>query len=255
MLYSGLVSISFRKLSVEEIIAACVKNRLDAIEWGGDVHVPHGDTVKAEAVAKLMRENGLVTSSYGSYYRAGLPEQPDFAGVVAVARTLGAPTIRVWAGNKASKDASAADWQAVAEDLRRCCGIAAAGGVTVSTEYHCNTLTDTNEAAQKLLALVDHPAMRTGWQPPNGQNFDYRMAGLKAVLDRMTTIHVFHWIEISTRRPLGEGRADWQRYFDVAAKAPGDHYCLLEFAMNDSVEQMGEDAAVLREMLAAANRK
>ena len=40
---TGLCSVSFRKLTVEEIIAAVKDAGLDGIECGGDVHVPHGD--------------------------------------------------------------------------------------------------------------------------------------------------------------------------------------------------------------------
>jgi len=62
---TGLCSVSFRKLTVVEIIAAVKAAGLDGIEWGGDVHVPHGDVEKAKQVAKLMEEAGLETLSYG----------------------------------------------------------------------------------------------------------------------------------------------------------------------------------------------
>ena len=43
---SGLVSITFRELNPLEIIRLVSKAGLDGIEWGGDVHVPHGDIKK-----------------------------------------------------------------------------------------------------------------------------------------------------------------------------------------------------------------
>ncbi len=250
MIRSGLVSISFRKQTVETLVAECVKNKIQSIEWGGDVHVPHGDLEKAAYVAKLMAGNNLVTSSYGSYYRAGVPEQSDFAKVAATAKALGAPTIRVWAGNKASAEATAADREAVTADLARCCGIAAALGLTVSTEYHANTLTDTNESAELLLAAV--PALLTGWQPPNGKPFAYRMAGLAKLLDRVTTVHVFSWTDSNERLPLAAAEADWLKYLKTA-NTLGDHYALLEFFVDDSLEQFAVDAATLNRMLGEVN--
>ena len=35
----GILSITFRKISPQQIIDLCVENRLQTIEWGGDVHV------------------------------------------------------------------------------------------------------------------------------------------------------------------------------------------------------------------------
>ena len=42
MIYPGLVSVTFRKLSPEEIVQLVVSSGLKGIEWGGDIHLPHG---------------------------------------------------------------------------------------------------------------------------------------------------------------------------------------------------------------------
>jgi 3-dehydroshikimate dehydratase len=52
MLIPGLVSVTFRKLSPQEIIALTAEAQLQVIEWGGDIHVPHGDIQQAENVAR-----------------------------------------------------------------------------------------------------------------------------------------------------------------------------------------------------------
>ena len=44
MIKIGLVSISFRDLFPKQIVDMVAEVGLDAIEWGGDVHVPHGDS-------------------------------------------------------------------------------------------------------------------------------------------------------------------------------------------------------------------
>ena len=55
----GLVSISFRSLSPEEIIRIAKAAGLSAIEWGGDVHVPFGEIETARRVGEITRAAGL----------------------------------------------------------------------------------------------------------------------------------------------------------------------------------------------------
>ena len=63
---TGLVSISFRRYGVDDILSACREAGLSLIEWGSDVHVPAGDFALAEAVAKKTQEAGMRCVSYGS---------------------------------------------------------------------------------------------------------------------------------------------------------------------------------------------
>jgi len=101
----GLVSITFREFTPEKIISLCQANNLHAIEWGGDIHVPHGDLDVARQVGDQTREAGLSVSAYGSYYRLASSEGPGFSQVLASAVSLGSPVIRVWAGGRSSADA------------------------------------------------------------------------------------------------------------------------------------------------------
>ena len=48
---TGLTSVSFRKLSVDEVIALAKKAGVDGIEWGSDVHVPPNDIEYVKEVA------------------------------------------------------------------------------------------------------------------------------------------------------------------------------------------------------------
>ena len=42
MIGSSLCSVTFRALTPEEVLELAARAELDAIEWGGDVHVPCG---------------------------------------------------------------------------------------------------------------------------------------------------------------------------------------------------------------------
>ena len=49
---TGLVSVTFRELASREIVALVANAGLDGIEWGGDVHVPHGELSTARQVLR-----------------------------------------------------------------------------------------------------------------------------------------------------------------------------------------------------------
>ncbi len=255
MIRPGLVSISFRALEPAAIIDLCVRGGLAAVEWGGDVHVPHGDVAVARRVGEATRAAGLAVAAYGSYYRAGETEDnPDFAAVLASAQALGAPLIRVWAGKRGSAQADGEYRARVVADLRRIAGLAGPAGVAVACEFHGGTLTDTNESALALYHEVDHPNLLAYWQPPVGLSPESCCQGLAALLPRLSNLHVFHWVvgEDGKRRrePLELGAACWERYLGLAGQARGDRYALLEFVRDDSPEQLLADAAALRGWLA-----
>ena len=53
---TGLVSISFRKYSIDEILSACRDANLSVIEWGSDVHVPAGNAQIAGKIRQSCRQ-------------------------------------------------------------------------------------------------------------------------------------------------------------------------------------------------------
>jgi sugar phosphate isomerase/epimerase len=257
-IHSGLVSISFRKRSVEQIIEAVAQAGLDGIEWGGDVHVPHGDLARAREVGALTRAAGLRVASYGSYYRAGVSEQQGlpFEKVLDSARALQAPTIRVWAGAQASATCSPDDRRRIVEDSLRLGELAAQQGIRVAFEYHRNTLTDARESARALLQATQAAGLTTYWQPTITWSHDEHLASLRDMLPWLANLHVFQWEAGGQRQPLADGAPCWRDFFKVLAELPPadptpDRWALLEFVRDDCLDQFMRDAATLRQLLAA----
>ena len=91
---TSLISVTFRKKSVEEIVDIACKGGLSAIEWGGDKHVVPGDTQAIQLAKTLCAERGLSISAYGSYYRCN--DDEDFTPVLETALALGTKIIRVY---------------------------------------------------------------------------------------------------------------------------------------------------------------
>jgi 3-dehydroshikimate dehydratase len=243
----GLTSVTFRKLGAREIIALAAREGLGGIEWGGDVHIPPGDLVQAKTVRRITEEAGLRVLSYGSYYR--LCEQvagQDFAQVFAAACALGAPNIRIWAGAFSPRQADSAYCTRAAEELRRIAGLAAKQGITISLEYHRNTLTETPESALNLLNAAEAPNVRTYWQPNPERTVKENCAELCAVLPWVSNVHVFQWTLGNVRRPLEEGAGEWGQYLRILGESGGEHAYLLEFVQNDDPACFCRDACTLK---------
>jgi 3-dehydroshikimate dehydratase len=258
MILGGLVSVTFRALSPGEIVDLVVQAGLEGIEWGGDVHVPHGDVACAREVYQRTVDAGLTVCSYGSYYRAGTGEPPDFEAVIESALALNAPLVRVWAGRRGSADADAGYWKAVVEDSQRILGLAQEAGLGVAYEFHENTLTDTNASALRLLREVaggepnTEPAagLSTYWQPSLDMDEPTRREGLRAVLPWLSYVHVPHR-RGRVRMPLADGADLWPQRLEIVRESGRDHYALIEFVQDDAPEIFLQDAATLLEWLSA----
>lgn len=250
MLKTGLVSVTFRKLPPEEIVKLVSKAGLDGIEWGGDIHVPHGDVQKAREVARMTQDEGLSIAAYGSYYRVGCEKELNlpFEKVLETAIELKAPTIRVWAGNRGSGSSDQSWWNAVIEESRRIASMALKEGITISYEYHDNTLTDTAESAYRLLSEVNHENIRSYWQPPVGLNVEERLEGLNKITPWLSNVHVFYW-KLRERMPLEEGISLWQEYMKIIKTVQGTHYCMIEFVKDDEPGQFLKDAEALKRLI------
>ncbi|WP_205629067.1 sugar phosphate isomerase/epimerase family protein [Jiangella muralis] len=250
---TGLVSITFRQLGVDDVLGVIGRAGLTAVEWGGDVHVPVGDVAAAERTAAASADHGVRVVAYGSYYRAGDHDPADFDDVLRSAVALGAPRIRVWAGTLGSAAATAEQRGRVAADLRRVTELAARDGVEIAVEHHPNTLTDTLESALALYAAVGHPGLRPYWQPRLGQHPDDALREATALLPDLVTVHVFTWTADGARLPLADGAALWTPVLGtLASRDDAERYALLEFVPGDDPEALVRDAVTLREWLVSS---
>lgn len=276
MIKAGICSVTLGKYSAEEVISISVRAGLHGIEWWGNGHVPHGDLECARRIGRLTADAGLQVSSYGSYYKVGVSERAglSFKSVLDTATALGAPTIRVWAGDRDTDKADAAFIQNVVEDTFRIAELAEEQRVSVTFEFHGGSLTDRNDTAVQFAARVLHPNVFFSWQSPHGYTLEHCQEGLRSLLTRLSTIHVYHWTigspERNTvnetirmlkwpddffRHPLAEGAGRWKAYIAAVRSTGRDHFALLEFVAGDSPEQVIEDAKSLMSILSQAESR
>lgn len=252
MIKPGLVSITFRQLTVEQVVERVKASGLMGIEWGGDVHVPHGDIEKAGYVADITRLADLEVAAYGSYYRVGVSEDEglSFASVLETATALETAILRVWAGRKNSQDADDAYLKQVVDESRRIAELAAAENIKIVYEFHDGTLANTYESCKRLLDTVDHPNVFTYWQPLHGAGAEKNCEGMELIMPWIAGVHVFHWWPTHERRHLLEaGKRDWIQYFEKLEAISEVIYGLLEFAKDDAVENFKADAMTLKSLV------
>lgn len=252
MLIPGLASVTLRAFTPEKIIQLAADGGLKCIEWGGDIHVPVGEINRAGKIGCLTREAGLAVAAYGSYYRLGAADEAGkkFEDVLRTAAALGAPTIRVWAGVKGSEHHSEEERQRVVDDAVRVADLASHSGLTVSLEYHADTLTDTRASVLRLMKELNSSPIDFLWQPSNGESVEACAARLRDVLPRLRNIHAFHWWPTAhDRHPLVDGEAQWRSYLDIVRSRDRPVDVLLEFVARDSPKQLAEDASTLRRWL------
>jgi sugar phosphate isomerase/epimerase len=248
----GLCTVTFRKLPAERIVELAKEARLAAIEWAGDAHVPPGAESIARDVARLCREAGLATS-YGSYIAPPTDDLSAFLRALESAVALGAGNIRIWPGTRErdSRDYSTDERRAAADAIRDMGTEAARHGVTVSLEYHPQSLTDTTRSARRLIEAVAHDNVYLYWQPRPGLALDEALAEIAEIGRHVSHVHVFAWDRDRNRFPLASATDYWRTV--LAALPPsrwiGRRFAMLEFVANDDPTAFLEDAATLKEIL------
>lgn len=251
MLRPGLVSISFRALSPRDLISACAKSQLEAIEWGADVHAPPDNLENARQVGQMTRDAGLEVAAYGSYWRC---DETPFEPILEAALAMCAPLIRVWAGKVDARESTRAGWTQTSQRLAAATALAREANVQVATEFHGGTLTSSGASARRLMQSSEQTQLSTLWQPLRcGPDFEAQIeenvAELHCVAPCLSNVHVYEWADDAEgkrqRLPLSQS-AGWPRYVEELRQIGGSRWLLLEFVPNDDPAILAREAAALR---------
>ena len=238
---SGIVSISFRSHSPDEILSAAAAVGLSHIEWGSDVHAPRDEHTRLQQLAAAA----LPCCSYGTYFRLGISPLEELADHIRAAKMLGTDKLRVWAGRRTASQYSPEERRAFWDQCTAAAAIAEAHGVTLCLECHRRSYTETKEGALELMEHVASPHFRMYWQPNPDISIGENLAYIRLLRDYITHVHVFHWVG-DQRLPLREGIPIWRRYLDALG---GSHHLLLEFMPDDRLESLKEEAEALHALI------
>ncbi|PDT84466.1 TIM barrel protein [Sinorhizobium sp. BJ1] len=249
---AGLCTVTFRSLPPDRIVELAREARIAAAEWAGDAHVPPGKTSIARIVGRLSKRAGL-TTSYGSYVAPPTDDLSEFVRAVESATALGASNIRIWPGTRRrdSKDYNAAERRAAADAIRDMGAEAARHEVTVSLEYHPQSLTDTTDSACRLIEAIAHDNVYLYWQPRPGLAVEEALAEVARVGQHVSHVHVFAWDRERNRFPLASAADYWRTILSALPRSRwiGRRFAMLEFVANDDPAAFLEDAATLEQIL------
>jgi 3-dehydroshikimate dehydratase len=159
----AVCTISFRHhlISIEEVARWARAHRFQGIElWGA-----HARNLADESAygAEWLRELGLAVVMLSDYLPLEAPADELWAKLdqlSALARRWGATKLRTFAGRLGSAETTSAARARVVERLRGACQRLADRGQLLLVETHPNTLADTTASTLRLLAEVNHPALR-----------------------------------------------------------------------------------------------
>ena len=241
----GLVSVSFRPHTSEEILEAVKDTCLSFIEWGSDVHAPCHDTARLYEIAQLQRKYGISCSSYGTYFRLGETPIGELESYIAAAKILGTDILRVWCGNKRGDEYSDAERQGFIEECKAAAKIAAENGVKLCMECHRGSYTQRLADALALMREVDSPAFRMYWQPFQWQTEEENLVYAEAIAEYTEHIHVFQW-KCDKRFSLHDGIEEWRGYL---GKFDTPRTLLLEFMPDDKITTLESEVKALRTII------
>ncbi len=242
---TGIFSVTFRPKSREEIVGLTKEAGLDAILWGGDVHVPHGELVLARETLALCQSHDIGTDVYGSYYKIS---PHGISAVLDTADALGTKTVRIWAGTKGSADVSEDERRALTEQLIKDADTALSRGFTLAFEYHGGTLTDNAESALRLIREVDRKNVRLHWQPNQYRDFEFNKTACRLVAPYVDAVHVFAWVG-NDKFPLSTQQYEWQTYFSILAEHGSCSLAALEFLPAECREDLLRDTETLKKII------
>jgi sugar phosphate isomerase/epimerase len=248
----GLCSVTLRGRSIDDVVRLAAECRLEAIEWGGDGHVPPTDVAASTRARAASTAAGLDVASYGSYaFAAGIPDDEETAALLDTALALGAPSVRVWAGF--GTEAGTAAYTALVAGLQTFTRAAAVRELAVALEFHGGTPTATVAGTLALLDVVAAPNLTTYWQPPYWRGATTPGADAAEVIalgSHLSHLHVYEWAGPEQRLPLEAGEERWRAVLAAAGSIERqDRIAFLEFVGGDDPDALRRDARTLRAWL------
>ncbi|MBO5212031.1 MAG: sugar phosphate isomerase/epimerase [Clostridia bacterium] len=245
----GLVSVTFRKLNVKEIIKLAKENSIEYIEWGSSPHVEMGNVRLARKVKRLMHANNIKCASYGSYYgvtyKKGQHRPLPFKKACKTAVALGAKTIRIWAGWPLTGGVTQNERDKAVLHTREIADVAKKYGLTVSFECHFDTITEDYKQSIQFIKDIDRDNVKIYWQANPFKSFEYNVEAIKALLPYTTHVHVCNWKELE-KFPLADAFSDWCEYAKLLKN--DDRVFMLEFMPDAEPASLPTETQTLRDI-------
>ena len=240
----GLVSVSFRDRTPEEILQAMRQAGLTVIEWGSDIHAPCTDTTRLAEIATLQKEHGITCCSYGTYFKFGKTPLDELGHYITAAKMLGTDILRLWCGRKSGAEMNEQEKNTLLAECRAAAQIAEQHNVTLCMECHQKTFTERVADAVWLIEEVNSPHFKMYWQPFQWQTVEENVQNAQKIAPFAAHVHVFNW-KGEDKLPLAAATEEWRAYL---AAFPTPRTLLLEFMPNGTLDELSAEAAALKQI-------
>ncbi len=167
----GCCTLPFNGKSLDEALDTIKEAEIKGVEiWGGPKHTPKPASEEdIMSIAGKVKSRNLEIFCYGSYLNGF--EEEEFNGYklnitdeLKTAELLGAKKIRLWAGNKPSRDFLKVEFDRVVRNFQEYADIARDMDITIVIERHGSTLTDDFNAPEIFLSAVNKKNCLLNWQ-------------------------------------------------------------------------------------------
>lgn len=252
MLNIGLTSVTFRNLTAYDVIKCCKKYGINRIEWGSDVHVPVGDTLNATQIKQECEKNGILISSYGTYYKCGAysDAKEEFAKYVEIAKILDAKTMRIWVGIKNFEDADEEYIEKIVNELKIICDMAKEENIDIGSELHGGSLCNNKENSLEIVKRVNRENFGMYFQYDWNYTLEENCDTLKSFIPFLKNVHVFN-VNTDGRHSLGENNGEniWKEFVKILKENETCTNLLFEFLPKQTEECLKRECEILKKIV------
>lgn len=241
------------EMSLLDLAEMCAELGLDAIEPTSYYFLKTDD----EFVFALKRKIfllGLTVSGMPIRDNFALPDGPEFDAQLEHVRTwvdiaakLGAPNIRIFAGNPPKNLTREQAFQQVVKGIRESCRYAATRGIFLGIENH-GYMTENADAVLKLVETVDHPWLGVNLDTGNFSDTPYEQM---ARLARHSIVVQVKALVAAPDKPDKREPVDYPRVIRILRDARYRGYVALEYEGPNPREVVPGEIRKLQEALGA----
>lgn len=187
----------FKDWSLDKIIEWAQPLGFNGLElWMGHIDKFQEENGPIDKLKKQIETKGFevpIISGY-TFFSNGFSGEHDMEQeykrmqrLLDVARQIGSPMVRTFAGHASSRDASPEQWGQMVSNFKKVVELADKYEINIGVEVHYNTFADTAESIKRLMQEVDHPRFKIVFDGAN-LNFE-RIPQMEALAE------LYEWVE------------------------------------------------------------
>ena len=236
----GLCTMAFSELPLEEVLDLAAEHRFDGVEiWGKEPHIPDEyDQGYVRLISSMAKERGLEIISFGSYVDPLMEDyKKHWDTAFRITEDLETKIMRVWSRGGASKDTTPEDKAAIISRLKEMSTEAQRRGIILATEMHGNNFTDTAATILELLTAVDHPNLKTYYQPIFAPDSDDPCEAARMIGQYVVNVHAQNVKLMADGRTsscgVADGIVDYAEVVEILRSKGFDGCLEVEFVYGD----------------------